>query len=298
MNSLTFVKTLFYSQLFVTPPKPKGDFSGQTVVVTGANTGLGLEAVKHFIRLDASKVILAVRSAQKGDAAVSQVVEATQCDPSRLEAWQLDLSSFDSVKKFAIPRTQLDRLDAVVQNAGILTSEWTVTEGYETQITVDVISPLLLVFLLLPKLRESAQKTGLQGRISFVGSDLMYVSGLDEIEKPGNIFKNLSNKEETKIGDHYGMAKQLLHYGVRILAQMSPVTPESNVVINNHTPGACKSDIFRDDAGFALKVMMSIMVALVARTTEVGARTLVHAVEPQVGIESHEKFLMDCKIAM
>lgn len=38
---LALIAQFFYSQLFVTPPDPKADFSNQTVVITGANTGLG-----------------------------------------------------------------------------------------------------------------------------------------------------------------------------------------------------------------------------------------------------------------
>lgn len=42
-----FILDFFYSQLFVKPVEPTADFSGQTIIVTGANTGLGLEAARY-----------------------------------------------------------------------------------------------------------------------------------------------------------------------------------------------------------------------------------------------------------
>ena len=89
----------------------------------------------------------------------------------------------------------------------------------------------------------------------------------------------------------------MLLYVIRSISDQSPVTsPQSNVVINYLTPGACKSDIFRDDMGWLQAVMQRIAVAMIARTTEQGSRTLVHAVKPDVGEKTHGKFLMDCKI--
>ena len=85
-------------------------------------------------------------------------------------------------------------------------------------------------------------------------------------------------------------------YVVRTIAAKQPVSPSSNVVVNCCTPGACKSDIFRDDLGWFQRMMMNFAVATIARTTEVGSRTLIQAVEPNVGAQAHGQFLMDCKV--
>ena len=51
-----FIISYFKSQLLTSLPVPDQDFTGQTIVVTGLNTGLGLEAARHFVRLHADKV--------------------------------------------------------------------------------------------------------------------------------------------------------------------------------------------------------------------------------------------------
>jgi retinol dehydrogenase 12 len=66
-----------YSQFFVTLPKPTKDFTGQTVIATGSNTGLGLEAARHLSRLNASLIIIAVRNLSKGAAAKQNILQST-----------------------------------------------------------------------------------------------------------------------------------------------------------------------------------------------------------------------------
>ncbi|KAK5149016.1 hypothetical protein LTR04_000186 [Oleoguttula sp. CCFEE 6159] len=289
--------TTLHSQLFVSLPYPKSDFSGQTVVVTGSNTGLGLEAVRHIVRLGAAKVIMAVRTLSKGEAAAAEIVRSLNVPSSRIEVWQLDLSHYDSVKAFTARVRTLDRLDAFVQNAGILTTKYELVEGEESTITVNVTAAVLLGLGVLPKLRESAEKTGLRGRLAFVGSDLQYVAKFKEAQTSGELFEALNQKETVDMDDRYKVSKLLLLYAVREMAARSPISRKSNVIIDNLTPGACKSDIFRDDTSFIQRLIMNVMISLIARTTEVGSRTLVHAVKPELEGNAHGAFLMDCKVA-
>lgn len=132
-----FMPHFFFSQLFITPPKPTTSCAGKTIIVTGANTGLGKEAATHFVRLDATKVILACRSLDKGEAAVRDI-EAQTGRKGVVEVWQLDLGSFESVKAFAERARGLKRIDVLVENAGINTEEFRLVEGMESTITVNV----------------------------------------------------------------------------------------------------------------------------------------------------------------
>src|SRR6185437_7107197 len=97
---------------------PTKDCTGQTIIVTGANVGLGLEAARHFVRLGAARVILAVRSVEKGEQAKADIETSTSCGKDVVQVWPVDLGSFESVKQFCRRAdAELDRLDALVENA-------------------------------------------------------------------------------------------------------------------------------------------------------------------------------------
>ena len=203
-----YITTFLHSQLFVRLPYPDYDFSGQTIIVTGSNTGLGLEAARHFIRLNAAKVILAVRTISKGEAAAAQISASTNTPKSQVEVWQLDLSHADSIKAFAARVDTLDRLDAFVQNAGILTNIFTLVEGQESHIAINVTNAVLLGLLVLPKLRESAARYGSRGRLTFVGSDLQYIAKFKEKIAAGkeagvSLYDALASKELADMDDRY-----------------------------------------------------------------------------------------------
>jgi hypothetical protein len=66
------------SQWMWLPPVHHVDLSGQTVVVTGSNIGLGLETVKHLARMNPENIILAVRSTPKGEAVIPGELVAQQ----------------------------------------------------------------------------------------------------------------------------------------------------------------------------------------------------------------------------
>jgi len=189
------------SQFFASIPYPTSDFTGQTVIITGANTGLGKEAARHVVRLGASKVILAVRTISKGQAAADEITKSCEVPVSTVEVWALDLSDYDSVKAFSRRAQGLDRLDAVLQNAGIMPSTYSEVQGQESMIAVNVIAPALLGTLLLPKLQSSARKTGLRGRLAFVGSDLQYVAAFKEADTTGALMDALRDPKSANMAD-------------------------------------------------------------------------------------------------
>lgn len=152
-------------------PIPTQSFAGQTIIVTGSNTGLGLEAARHFVRLDATKVILAVRSIKKGEDAKANI-EATTNRKNVVEVWQVDMSSYKSIIEFAKKCESLDRVDVLLVNAGVLRNTFEEAEGTEISIAVNVIGTFLLVLNFLPILRRSKQKTGHTPRITITSSVL------------------------------------------------------------------------------------------------------------------------------
>ena len=132
-----FMPHFLYSQFFITPEKPSTDCTGRTIIVTGANTGLGKEAATHYVRLNAGKVIIACRSLEKGEAAKRDIEDQTG-RKGVIEVWKLDLSSYESVKEFAEQAKSLKRLDSLVENAGINTAEFRLVESNESTVTVNV----------------------------------------------------------------------------------------------------------------------------------------------------------------
>lgn len=164
-----FLGSFLISQ-FTTLPYPDAYFKGQTIIVTGASVGLGLEAARHFVRLGASKVILGCRNEGRGEEA-KRAIEVTTGRMHVLEVWQVDLRSYESVRHFCDRASKLARLDAVVENAGVATPIYEECEGMESTITVNVISTFLMALLLLPKLRADALKYNIVPHLTIVASD-------------------------------------------------------------------------------------------------------------------------------
>ncbi len=187
MGALNDIST----QLFHRPEYPTANFSGKTVIVTGSNVGLGKEAVKHFVRLRAEKVIMAVRSIAKGEAAKAEIEVESGCT-GVIEVWELDLSYYASVKAFAKRAASLDCLNAAILNAAIATQKYETLEDNESSITVNAISTVLLGLLLLPTLRSSAKKWGFEPTLTFVGSG-SYTKFPER--KTANSIETLNNRE-------------------------------------------------------------------------------------------------------
>jgi NAD(P)-dependent dehydrogenase (short-subunit alcohol dehydrogenase family) len=144
--------------------------SGATYIVTGANTGLGFEAAKHLVNLGAAKVILGVRNVVAGDAARANIETATGRS-GIAEVWELDLSRYESVKAFAKKAiTELDRIDALIENAGVAMAERVMAEGHILPLTVNVYSTFLLGVMLLPKMSEGAKKFGILPHLVIITS--------------------------------------------------------------------------------------------------------------------------------
>lgn len=278
-----------YSQLFVTPKPLTASFAGQTVIVTGSNVGLGKEAARHFARLDAAKVILAVRNTKAGEEARADILRTTKRDPSVIEVWHLDLSSYASVKAFAKRAdAELDRVDVLLENAAVILLKYSTTEDHDTMITVNVISTFLLALLMIPKLKESARKFGTKPRLTFVTSEVHSWTKFPE-GKADDIFDALdaSGKSGEGLAERYSTTKLLEVLGVRALA---PKLEGTGVVVNHVNPGLCHSELARD-AGWGLWALKLVL----ARSTEVGSRTLVAGAA--AGEESHGKYMTDGCIA-
>ncbi|KAK5110276.1 hypothetical protein LTR62_006129 [Meristemomyces frigidus] len=282
-----FLPGFCYSQFFVTPPDPETDCTGKTVIVTGSNTGLGKETVRHFVRLNAEKVIIACRSIEKGEAA-KQDIERISGRHGVVEVWKLDLQDYDSVKAFAQKAQGLRRLDIVIENAGINTFKYVSAAGNESTITVNVVSTFLLALLLLPKLQESGKITATTPTLTIVSSEVHFLTALPEKSAP-SIFDKLNDQKSARMSDRYNVSKLMEVFACREIARQHPAE-QLGVTLNFINPGLCNSELSRELDIAAVRFMLGLF----ARTTEVGARTLVHA--GLSGKETHGKYLSDSKV--
>jgi NAD(P)-dependent dehydrogenase (short-subunit alcohol dehydrogenase family) len=145
-------------------------FAGRTVIVTGANSGLGEVTARELARVGA-KVVLAVRNTAKGDAAASGMagyVNGASGATGRVQVRQLDLQDLASVRAFA---DGVDGVDVLVNNAGIMAVPYAQTvDGFESQIGTNHLGHFALTNLLLPKISDRvvtvSSQMNLLGRVN------------------------------------------------------------------------------------------------------------------------------------
>src|SRR4051794_4008838 len=118
---------------------------GRTIVVTGANSGIGLVAARELARAGA-RVVLAVRDTERGEQAAASI-------PGDREVRRLDLSDLASVRAFADAWD--GNLDVLVNNAGVMAPpESRTKDGFELQIGTNHLGHFALTNLLLPSITD------------------------------------------------------------------------------------------------------------------------------------------------
>ena len=129
--------------------------SGRTFVVTGGNSGIGLEASKVLAGKGAH-VVLACRDTGRAEAAAAEIRK--QHADASIEAMELDLASLDSVRKFAERFLAAhEQLDVLVNNAGVMALPYRKTaDGFEMQLGTNHLGHFALTGLLLGRLLEGA----------------------------------------------------------------------------------------------------------------------------------------------
>lgn len=145
---------------------------GRSVMVTGANSGLGEAAAFDLVRCGAD-VHMVCRNREKGERARDSIALRTGVEPA---LHICDLSDLGSVREFASAFLESEAdLDVLINNAGVMTPEREQTpEGFDKVFATNVLGPFLLTELLLPRIGESDD-----GRVITMSSGGMYSSGFD-----------------------------------------------------------------------------------------------------------------------
>ncbi|KKA19407.1 hypothetical protein T310_6608 [Rasamsonia emersonii CBS 393.64] len=290
---------LFFQEAVPQNP-PSTNLGGKTIIITGANSGLGLEAARQFLQFNASRVILAVRSIAKGEAAAAQIQLANP--DAEVKVMKLDLDSYDSVVAFANQvKQELTDMHALVLNAGMNQYVYeTSPTGHERLLQVNFLSHAVLALQLLPLLQRTASKEGSPTRLSLVSSfsHRKHSMTRNPVGRDESIIQHFDNPANFVRQVRYSDTKLLMNAFVAELARRLPLggsKTDPPVIINCLCPGFVWTD-FNHRLPWYIRWPAILLEMLFARSAEVGARTIVHAAAV-ASEESHGKFMESSHIA-
>ncbi|KAF2760636.1 hypothetical protein EJ05DRAFT_436608 [Pseudovirgaria hyperparasitica] len=283
-------------QKWMPPVDPTTSFDGQTILITGANTGLGFEAAIKFASLGASKVIIGVRNIDSGIAAKHKIEQRVGRN-GLVEVWSLDMNSYTSIQAFADRATNYPkRIDAALLNAGIRNKTFKCSSyGWEETLQVNVLSTALLGLLLLPKLKTSGsavRRAVLQ--VTSSGTHVMHRIPADHETAP-NILESFNVADGYNAARQYSLSKLFIQLAISQLAlHVNDENGNPDVVVLGTCPGLICSGLARSYTGALFWVAYMIFTFLFARSTEEGARSLVSGVA--LGERGHGRFWQHDKL--
>jgi len=250
---------------------------GRTVIITGANTGIGKETAINLAKRKA-RVILACRDLGRGTRAEKEIKQASKSDEVKFK--QLDLASFASIKKFAAEILEEEsRIDILINNAGIMRCPyWKTEDGFEMQFGVNHLGHFLLTNLLLDRIKESPA-----GRI-------VIVSSLAHARAKGINFDDINSENCYSPGIAYAQSK--LANNLFTLA-LSKRLSGTNVTVNCLHPGVIYTELGRHVEWW--KKIFLLPLVLIMKTPWQGAQTNIYcAVDEELdGISG--RYFADCK---
>ncbi|XP_027023108.2 retinol dehydrogenase 14a [Tachysurus fulvidraco] len=252
----------------------------KTVIVTGANSGIGKATAAELLRREA-RVIMACRSVERGDRA-AQEIRQLQPDTGQLLVRPLDLACMSSVRSFCLQINKEEpRLDVLINNAGVYQCPYSRTEdGFEMQFGVNHLGHFLLTHLLLDLLKRSAPS-----RVVVVSSKLY---------KRGEInFDDLNSEHSYDAAAAYARSKLA---NLLFTLELSRRLEDTGVTVNALTPGIVRTNLGRHvHVPLLAKPLVSLASWALLRSPEEGAKTSVYlACSPDVeGVRG--KCFADCQ---
>jgi NAD(P)-dependent dehydrogenase (short-subunit alcohol dehydrogenase family) len=244
------------------------DQHGRTVVVTGANSGIGLEAARELARKGAT-VVLACRNADKAVTAVASI--SASAPDARVETEALDLASLASVKEFARRFASAhDGLDLLINNAGVMAPPRRLTEdGFESQFGTNHLGHFALTALLI---------TNMHGR-----PDARVVTVSSGAHRTGRMaFDDLHGEKKYGAWAAYGQSKlsNLLFMAELDRRLRTAESPVKSVAAH---PGYAATNLQSTSSRWHEAFFMSIGNRLVAQSAAQGALpTLYAATHPEI----------------
>ncbi|KPM34478.1 hypothetical protein AK830_g12090 [Neonectria ditissima] len=289
------IRGFLYKQLWVSPkPIPSTvSLAGKTAIITGANGGLGFEAGAQLLQLGLSRLIMAVRSQAKGDAAAEKL--KGRFPDAEINVSILDMADYDSIVAFTKRCRDLDRIDYAILNAGLQSATFERNEktGHEAMFQVNYLSNVFLLLLLESTMKDKRLHNNASEPpvISVIGSDTMYFSKLGAV---GPIFPRMDDLKSFGKLPHYADSKMLL---MMFISRLAEQTNPDDVIINVPNPGMTAGTSLgqEEKPGFAARRIFPLVAKLLGRSVPTGASVYVHALLIE-GRESHGSFVSEWAI--
>ena len=253
---------------------------GKTVIITGANTGIGKQTAIDLAKRNA-KVIIACRSVERGKQAERDIRNLSKNENVHFRL--LDLASFASIRKFCSEvLAEEPRLDILINNAGIMRCPyWKTEDGFEMQFGVNHLGHFLLTNLLLDRIKEAPA-----GRI-------VVVSSLAHKRAKEINFDDINSTQSYDRKFAYGQSK--LANNLFTIALHKRLA-ETNVIVNCLHPGIIYTELGRYmEISLWMKVLLLPVGLLILKTPWQGAQTTIYcAVDKEVdGVSGF--YFADCK---
>ena len=209
--------------------RSKALLDGKTVIITGGNTGIGKETAIDLAKRNA-RVIVACRNQERGKKA--EVDIRRESGSSNVHFRQLDLSSFESIKKFVKEvLSEESRVDILINNAAVMYCAFGKTEdGFETQFGVNHLGHFLLTNLLLDRIKQAPE-----GRIIVVSSMGHALTGKLNLD-------TINSEAHYSPYDAYHKSKLANVLFTKALAKRLTGT---NVTVNSLHPGGVDTELQR-----------------------------------------------------
>lgn len=251
---------------------------GKVVIVTGGNSGIGLETAKDLASRGA-RIIIACRSVKRAEVAREEIVKFS--GNNEVHCRQLDLSSLRSVREFCNQIIKSEkRLDVLINNAGAggLGNHKT-EDGLHVGMQVNYFAPFLLTCLLLPLLKSSAHS-----RIINVSSMMHKYGEMD--------FENLNM--EKYWSDYLVYANSKLFLNLMTL-ELSQRLKGTNVTVNALHPGVAATNILRIIPNTLARNVVNKSIGLLFQNVWEAAQTTIYlSVSPDVRDVSG-RYFSDCR---
>jgi len=217
---------------------------GKTVLITGANTGIGKETALDLARRG-GRVILACRSIQKGETAAAEIREelGLKKTDTRVSVLQIDLASLQSVRQFAEQfKKKEKRLDVLINNAGVMSLGFeprsTTKDGFESTFGVNHLGHFLLTNLLLDVIKASAP------------SRIITVSSLVHEWAPYKVNFDDLNLEKEYNADHAYRQSKLAN--ILFSHQLAKKLANTGVTTYSLHPGVVRTELTREIPKFPI----------------------------------------------